>query len=226
MTLQEIAGYLKVPSRTVLWMAQSGEIPATKVGAEWRFVRSQVDQWLSGGKNVLNNIASIPTIQEVGQSAKLPYPISTDRIIMDLEPGPKEHILSQLIQPAVKHGIIFDPHTYLSLLLDRENLVTTAIGNGIAIPHVHNPEISHVRETAAVIGICKKGVNYESLDGMPTHLFVLLCTNSIIAHLRILARTMLIFRAAYIAQAYCKARTKYEVIALITKSSIDVSVQC
>ena len=47
MTLQEIAGYLKVSEKTILRMVQSGELPGVKISNQWRFVRGVIDEWLS-----------------------------------------------------------------------------------------------------------------------------------------------------------------------------------
>jgi len=52
MTLDEVAAYLRLSKDTVYRMAQSGRIPASKVGTQWRFRQSDVDAWLEQNKNV------------------------------------------------------------------------------------------------------------------------------------------------------------------------------
>jgi len=54
MTLDEVAAYLRLSKDTVYRMAQSGKIPASKVGTQWRFRQSDVDAWLEQNKNVAN----------------------------------------------------------------------------------------------------------------------------------------------------------------------------
>ena len=53
-TLDEVATYLRLSKDTVYRMAQSGKIPASKVGTQWRFRRSDVEAWLEQNKNVTN----------------------------------------------------------------------------------------------------------------------------------------------------------------------------
>ena len=52
MTLEEVASYLRLSKDTVYRMAQSGKIPACKVGGQWRFRRDEVEQWLEDHSNV------------------------------------------------------------------------------------------------------------------------------------------------------------------------------
>lgn len=52
MTLEEVAEYLRLSKGTVYRMANSGKIPASKVGNQWRFRKEDVDQWLEQNKNV------------------------------------------------------------------------------------------------------------------------------------------------------------------------------
>ena len=54
MTLDEVAAFLRLSKDTVYRMAQSGRIPASKVGTQWRFRRSDVEAWLEQNKNVAN----------------------------------------------------------------------------------------------------------------------------------------------------------------------------
>jgi excisionase family DNA binding protein len=54
LTLDEVAAYLRLSKDTVYRMAQSGKIPASKAGSQWRFRQSEVDAWLERNKNVTN----------------------------------------------------------------------------------------------------------------------------------------------------------------------------
>ena len=53
MTLDEVAAYLRLSRDTVYRMAQTGNLPASKVGVQWRFRKADVDQWLEANKNVV-----------------------------------------------------------------------------------------------------------------------------------------------------------------------------
>jgi nitrogen PTS system EIIA component len=82
-----------------------------------------------------------------------------------------------------------------AVLSERERLGSTAIGDGIAIPHGKLP---HVTRMCGAFGRHVKGVDFESLDGQPTHLFFLLVApeDSTSLHLKALARVSRLFREA------------------------------
>ncbi|MFC1588036.1 helix-turn-helix domain-containing protein [Planctomycetota bacterium] len=52
MTLPEVAEYLKVKERTIYRWAQEGKIPASKLGNMWRFLKTEIDEWISNHKNI------------------------------------------------------------------------------------------------------------------------------------------------------------------------------
>ncbi len=92
-----------------------------------------------------------------------------DRIILDMKAETKEEALKELIDvldlPDDKKEILFKS------LMQREILGSTGIGKGIAIPHSRSIVVDNI---TLVVGISKKGVDFEALDGKPVHLFFML----------------------------------------------------
>lgn len=105
----------------------------------------------------------------------------------------KPHVLSELAGclAARRRGV--DLHELNSVLNERERLGSTAIGDGIAIPH---GKIRGVDQIVGVFGRAPNGVEFESLDGKPTNLFFLLVApeDSASLHLKALARVSRLFR--------------------------------
>jgi len=81
----------------------------------------------------------------------------------------------------------------VKVLSDREALASTAIGEGVAIPHGKLPELDHIQ---ACIGRARDGVDFDSMDGKPTHIFIVMVApeNSTGAHLKALARISRVFK--------------------------------
>jgi mannitol/fructose-specific phosphotransferase system IIA component (Ntr-type) len=73
-------------------------------------------------------------------------------------------------------------------------MVTTGIGRGVAIPHLRHPKENPGGGPRMVVGICKAGTDYESMDGRMTHLFFLLVSDSEVVHLRVMAKLNQILR--------------------------------
>ena len=83
-------------------------------------------------------------------------------IKIGMEAAEKEEALKELVDILAQVKDIGDKKSIVRALIDRENLGSTGIGQGIAIPH---GKTDRVKELVAVLGISQKGVNFESLDG-------------------------------------------------------------
>jgi len=109
-----------------------------------------------------------------------------ETIIANLQARDKKGVLEELVLPvSVRTGI--SPRDLVRVLMERERLGSTGIGGGIGIPH---GKIQSLEDLVLGVGISHPGVDFESLDGRPTHIFFLLMTpeNSAGLHLKILAR--------------------------------------
>lgn len=215
LTLTEAADYLKVSEKTVLRMVRSGRIPGAKVSNQWRFLRSVIDDWVMSRmqRSPSNNLAVVANKHP--QLAPLRKLISTDGILLNLTPGSKQHILNQLIAPFVARGIVEQPVQYLADLVAREQVVSTAIGDGIAVPHARNPEESGLKECCIGIGICREGTDFDSLDGLPTRLFFLIGSTSTENHLPLMAKTMLMLRNPNVRDGLVEAGSKENILKLL-----------
>ena len=215
MTLQEIAAYLKVSEKTILRMVQAGELPGLKVSNQWRFVRAAIDDWLTSQMHraASENLAEV--IQPALPLLALPRLLTPDRILMELKPGDKKRVLKQLMAPLEADGTVLDSQRYLTALLEREQMVSTGIGDGVAIPHTRMPEASVLRENCVVLGLCRDGMPFDALDDMPTRLFLLIGATCTETHLRLTARTMLLLRRPGFIDGLFAAANRNAVRALI-----------
>lgn len=194
MTLEEMAEYLRIAKRSLLRMVQSGDIPATKVASQWRFMRTVVDDWLIARMKALPD----QELEQLILSDRFPVPLSAlirpELVRLDIEDIGMEGVLKRLSEPLVEQELLRDPQDFVEKLIEREEMVSTAIFPGIAIPHARKPEQCPVSDPRIVVGVSRGGVDFNSLDGQPTHLFCLICANQVTLHLKIIAELALIFR--------------------------------
>lgn len=101
----------------------------------------------------------------------------------------KEHALELLVEAVAQCPAIEDKGALLRAVYEREALLTTGIGGGIAIPHVRIPEVN---EPTLALGIAPEGIEYNALDQKPVHLLVLFATPAGAAteYLALLAQVM------------------------------------
>jgi len=188
MTLAETAGYLHLAERTVLRMAQRGEIPAGKVASQWRFLRPLVREWLVGRMQTLPEPAIGDATHTSDELLPLTEILRPELMAFDLQPGPKEHVLRQLVAPLSKTGFARDTTQLSQGLMDRERMMTTAVGHGIAIPHPRRPIPGMFPEPAIALGLCPKGTDFQAIDDQRVHLFFLICATRIEIHLQLMAK--------------------------------------
>lgn len=201
LTLSEAASYLKLAERTVHRMISRNEVPCARVGGQWRFVKSVLDDWLLSRMQVLPRNELAPFLDATGGIVRLAPMIDSRHVVDPVEPGEPAAVLAQLVRPLARQGIVVDVARFVELLLSRERLSSTAVGMGVAVPHVRRPQDNPPGAPPLLFGICREGVPFDAPDGKPVHFFFLLCTTSEVVHLRLLKRITLLFREQTIRDA-------------------------
>lgn len=117
--------------------------------------------------------------------------ITQNLVSTELHATDKENILREIVEHITEYKKDVNKKLVISKLIERENVSTTGIGNGIAIPHARLEELV---EVIFFCGISKTGVEFNSIDGKPVHLFFLFVTpaSDTATHLKILSRISLI----------------------------------
>jgi nitrogen PTS system EIIA component len=217
LTLAEVATYLKVAEKTVLRMVHNNEIPSIKVASQWRFRRSMIDDWLMSQMKTPPKNELVKLIE----ATREPVPVSrlTERnfILMDLRPGSKEEVLRRLSAPLAERDFVKDRDDFLSKLLEREQMISTALGRGVAFPHIRRPKESQASQPVLVVGICKSGTDFDALDGEKTYLFFLLYTDSDVVHLRVMAKLNMLLGEKKLGAKILQAANVDDVLQLLAE---------
>lgn len=121
--------------------------------------------------------------------------LQPDSIVSELSGASKPEILRELAETLAKQHPALSADEVARVLMEREELASTAIGEGVAIPH---GKLSQVSEIVACLGRVRGGVDFDSMDGAPTYLFFVLVAPeaSTGAHLKALARISRLFKDA------------------------------
>ena len=219
MTLSEVALYLRLAEKTVLRMVHKGQIPCAKVASQWRFLRSMIDDWLIAKMRVVpqNDLARL--IESSPEVVPLSRLLKEENVVLRIRSGTKEEVLRQLVQPLLRSKFIDREKPFVDRLLDRERIVSTAVGKGVAIPHLRKPEENPGGGPVLVVGICREGTNFEAPDGEKTHLFFLLSTDSEVVHLRVLAKVNRIARRKEVMKGLIGCESPAEVLRVLITAS-------
>jgi len=138
-------------------------------------------------------------------------------VLDDLRAANKADLLAELVAPVGSVFPGFDVRKAHQVLMDRESLGTTGIGDGVAIPHGKLPDLSHI---LIVVGRSRAGVDFESLDFKPCHIFFLVLAPEHVAgmHLRILAHISRLLADEGFRSTFLRAGGPEEMWRLLTDS--------
>ncbi len=106
-----------------------------------------------------------------GVMHKISEIILSDGVVLDVLGTEKIAAIKELAQILINKNVVINPDEFFKAILRRENLESTGIGQGVAIPHART---SAVKNIAIVFGRSKAGVDFSSLDGQPSHLIFLI----------------------------------------------------
>jgi PTS system nitrogen regulatory IIA component len=164
LTIEEVAKYLRVSERTVYDWAQKGEIPSGKIGTVWRFKKAEIEQWV-------NNRLSVHRMNSSFGAVQIGAIISPDRVLF-LNYATKRDALLALAENLASAPQIKNRQELAEEILRREELMSTAIGRGIAIPHIR---LASVTDLVVSVGISKTNiVDFQPLDDEPVRLLFMI----------------------------------------------------
>ena len=164
LTIEEVAKYLRVSERTVYDWAQKGEIPSGKIGTVWRFKKSEIEKWVN---ERLSSSGLSPSKIDV----QIKNILSPDRIVF-ISQSAKRDALVELSSALSKAPQVKFAKELETEILKREDLMSTAIGRGIAIPHAR---LSSVTDLVMAVGICKSPImDFQTLDDQPVRLLIMI----------------------------------------------------
>ncbi len=150
--------------------------------------------------------------------------LSPAAINLDLKSADRDSVLTELVNQIPQ--LAKEPQarqTLLRALREREQLHSTGIGDGSALPHARNALVGLVDEPIIVFGRHPQGIPYDAIDGIPARLFFLLVAPTVTQHLAVLARLSRLLRDPRLRQNLLTVRNPEEVIALIRKGEEETS---
>lgn len=190
MDLQGAAEFLSRDVREVARLASRGYLPARRVGDSWRFSRTEVTQWVEKQMHAYTEeeLAGLEGKLHGQSDLLLAQFLSPDCLAVPLQARTKQSALHELMETAERSWQVYDPATLMQALVQREELGSTALENGVALPHPHRPLPEAVGETVIAFGRSFGGLPFGGPRGVLTDLFFLVLAHDARTHLQVLAR--------------------------------------
>ncbi len=142
---------------------------------------------------------------------KLTEILKLERIVIDFKGSTKVEILNEMIDSFVGDSRVLDIETVRNVVLEREKIMSTGVGNGFAIPH---GKTNMVSEMVAGFGLIKNSIEFEALDNAPVNLVFLLVgkEDAVGQHLKMLSRISRIMNQTNIREKLTNAKSSEEIL--------------
>lgn len=206
-SVKEAAAILNVSDETIYKWVKQEEIPSHTINEQVRFNRAELLEWATA-----RNIQVSPDLFTGDHPNKASQPTFSEA----LRAGGVVYKVGGVDQPSVLRAVVnvmklpetVDREFLYQVLLARESLGSTGVGDGIAIPHVRNPVVLHVAQPTVTLCFLETPIDFHAIDDKPVNtLFTLICP-TVRTHLHMLSRLGFILRnmevkAALKRQASC-----------------------
>jgi PTS system nitrogen regulatory IIA component len=211
LNVRDSARLLKVSEKTIYRWVQQGKLPAYRVNEQYRFNRAELLEWATSQRiNVSPEIFVEPA--GTGGATRLSEAFRAGGIYYRVGGGAKTDVLRSVVDLMPLPEMV-DREFLLQVLLARESLGSTAVGNGIALPHVRNPVVMHVQRPMVTLCFLERPIDFDALDGRPVHTLFTLLSPTVRAHLHTLARIAFSLQQPAFAEVIQRQGSRDEIIA-------------
>lgn len=193
MSLDEIARFLGRDRREIEKLVQRGRIPGRRVQSEWQFHPTEVTYWLeqemrSYSGDELHGLERAQQESEADLRCPVRSLLHPDTMQVPLEARTKRSALECLIEVAGRTWQVWQPAEILKAVQQREEVMPTAFGSGIAIPHPRNPLPDAYGQSLIAFGRTLSGIPFGAPSRQLTDLFFLVLCRDSRTHLHVLSR--------------------------------------
>ena len=215
LTIRQLAEYLMISEKTVYRMLDRNQLPAVRVGAQWRFRRQAIDAWLTdearrveygGRRDVLDAF-------ETAEIAIHPL-MATENVWLALRPRSRDELLSFMIHEATLDRDV-DRQQLLRSVLDREALCSTALVENAAFPHPLDPHPFRFSRKQVLLAVLQEPIDYSDPHGHRPRVIAMILARSTQGHLLALSRAIKLFGDAGLTERLASAPEAAAAIALI-----------
>jgi PTS system nitrogen regulatory IIA component len=221
LSIRDLTKLLNVAEGTVSrWIKQRG-LPAQRVGGQYRVNRAELLEWATANQvrvslelfdHLEADAETVPSLAEA---------LDIGGIHHGLQDTSKEQALRALVQILpLPEGV--DRELLLRLFLAREASASTAIGDGIAIPHVRNPIVLHVARPAVTLAFLSQPVDFVALDGKPVHVLFSIISPTNRSHLQLLSRLSFALHDSKLRDTVARQAQREEILQEVRRVEADM----
>ncbi len=222
---ESLARYLHLAPQQVVKLADRGKLPGRKVGGQWRFAKPDIHHWLERRIGLSDELELIE-VEAVLRRSEPPEQQSDPRVadMLPLEaiavPLPsrtRNSVINSMVELAADTGWLWDAKEMARAVKAREDMHTTALGNGVALLHPRRPMPKILAQPFLALGLTGSGIPFGG-ESTLSDVFFLICSTEDRGHLRTLARLSRILTAAGFFDALRRAENAEEARRVIVET--------
>jgi PTS system nitrogen regulatory IIA component len=221
LTVRDAAQLLSVTEKTIYRWIKQGAIPAYQINEQYRFNRAELLEWATSRKLKVS-----PDIFAEPEGGDTPPPSLTEA----LAAGGIYYRIGGSDKASALHAVVdtmklpeeVDRQFLYEVLLAREALGSTGIGEGIAIPHVRNPIVLHVSRPMVTLCFLERPVDFGAIDGEAVTTLFTLISPTVRAHLHLLSRLGFALRDVGFKSAVTRQASREEIFETLKQAEVNV----
>ncbi len=219
LSVKEVAGLLDVTEKTIYRWIKLKSIPAYRIDGQNRFNRAEILEWATSRRI---QVSPQLMLEEDSGGVRLPTLAET------LQEGDVYYRVWGNDKSQVLHNVVelmripeeVDRDFLCQVLLARETLGSTGVGDGIAIPHVRKPIVLHVTRPILPLCFLEHPIPFGALDGQPVNILFTLISSTVRAHLHLLSRLGYVLRDAAFKAVLARQALRHEIVGALAVAAI------
>jgi len=216
LTVKDVAGILGVSEKTINRWISSRLMPAYLVNSQYRFSRAQLMEWASVRRmKVPRDIVREPESEDIPLPS-LAEALRAGGVFYRLGGSDKDLVLRALVETLPLAEEV-DREFLFEVLLAREALASTGVGDDIAVPHVRNQVVQHLRRTTVTLCYLEKPVDFGAIDGKPVRILFSPISPTLRGHLHLLSRLAFTLRDAGFKAILLREGSRDEILAEVRR---------
>ncbi len=222
LTVSDAAALLHVSEKTIYRWIQRKTIPAYKIGGQYRFRRQELLSWAGSRRIVVTpgSLVAPPSTPEA--SVSLADALNEGGIYYRVAGQGKREVI-ETATSLLRLPDKVNREYLLQELLAREALHSTAVGEGVAVPHIRTPITPDLPHPLAALCLLENPVDFSALDGRPVTTVVIVLSPSIRAHLRLMAQLSFVLREPKMIEAIERQAGRAEILDIIRETEEHTS---
>ena len=187
LTVRDVVRILGVPEKDVTRWIRQGVLPAYRVQDRYCFNRAEIFEWAISRRMPVSEDLFSGDGEDATPLPSLAEALQSGGFSREVGGGDRESVLRAVVS-SLRLPVGVDQEFLFRVLLAREALGSTAVGDGVAIPHVRSPVVLHIARPAVHLSYLARPIDFGAPDGRPVHILFLALSPTVRVHLHVLAR--------------------------------------